>query len=1148
MTRALATSDRLDPVAAIHRTHAVERLLNTWLRESPGTVRPQAGETCAIPLGADTLLAPCLRHSPGGFHEWGQPLRLRRPDGRTLPCDDPGDLARRMVDALATDPSPIRETVKRRMLDSLDRSADHIRACAARPADLSPIGLEQSLWHGHPFHPMAKSVDGFSEADTAAYGPERGAAFRLRWILADRDCVGGLWRDPGAEAATHAALVALSGLSPETIGERVVLPSHPWQAARLEADPAFTTLVAEGRLVLTGPSGETVRPTSSVRTVFAPESNLFLKLPIAARITNFARTNSREHLARSIAAARAFAAVPEAVAAAGLDVLSERGALFVDHPQLDAVTGVLVREGPSREAFVVAGLLEPLPRDGRPILADLGCALHAEGAAAWIRAYGRAVLLPALRLFATTGISLEAHAQNSLLAFDAIADGRLPDRLVLRDLEGISIDGRRFAAVAPGLELDPAVYYSADEAWHRLLYYLVVNQASHVVAIVARAADRDEAGLWQVLSQTLAEADEGPATAALVARLLDAETLPAKGNLASCLAGRGERPDYVRLANPLRIPNADSRSDIAADATLQAWNEAGQRVAVQLLGALLHEELLPASVLTLREADNGLSIVITTANGARTYTARARRMWAYGRVLVEAGSLTTAGAAVGDASTFLADLLPHLPGTADDHTRFAEELARTQDNHARALAHGAGKRLRSLDYDSLEGALPDGHRYHPCFKSRIGFSPADNAAYGPEFGADIRPVWIAAHRSIAAGGAIGVANGQDDGLLSQTLDPKTRSAFEARITVRGGASEDFVLLPVHPWQWERLADGASAAARHGGRLIVLGEGPHAYRAQQSIRTLGDSTDPSAPSLKLSLSIRNTSTARTLAPHTVLNAPIVSEWLGEVARDDAFLRMSGTVLLAERMGAAVTLAPSWDRAGSLRGALSAIWRDPVGPHLQGEAAVPFTALTHRDGDAPFIADWIARHGVEPWLDRLLTVAMLPVVHLLVAKGIALESHQQNMVLFHRDGWPTRVALKDFHDGVRFVPDLLKCRRPDLVPTPAEHARVNANSYVEARDVEDVRDFMVDALFGVNLAELGWCLDLWFGFPEARFWERVVAVLADHCAAHPASREGALRYRLAAETVVMEDLARRRLDPAGARGRRVANPLAAPGHRL
>lgn len=1115
-------------IAVTHASLAIERLLNTWLREVATDLDPVEGVDCTIALGAQTLTVPCLRHSPGGFHVWGAPVRLRDADGRCLELDDPAELARRMIDAVTPEATPLRETAKRRFLDGLHRSHAHAAACAARPFDPTPTGLEQGLWHGHPFHPLAKSVDGFTQADTERFAPERGAAFRLRWLIATPDLAASLWRDSEGERRVPAALARLSGLPMEAIAGRVLIPSHPWQAARLETDPDIVTLIAEGRLTLTPPSGEIVIPTSSVRTVFAPGENLFLKLPIAARITNFARTNSREHLARSMAASRALAALPDAVAACGLDILSEPGALLLDHDGLAAVTGVLVREGPARPAFVVAGLLEPSPQDGLPILSAMGCPLSgAQEAEAWIGAYVHAAILPPLRLFARTGISLEAHAQNSLL----VLENGLPARLVVRDLEGASIDRECFERLAPGRDLDPAVFYEGREAWKRLLYYLVVNQVSHAVATVARAAHVAEAPLWRIVSETLAASVEDDATAAWIARLLDAPTLPAKANLTSCLAGRGEAPDYVALRNPLRRAEAAGRS---------AWDEAGLRVAGQLLGALLHEDLLREGTVSLAGPDERLDITLTPSQSRMTYRARARRMGAYGRILIDPESLTVGdGAPVTDVSLLLADLLPDLPGNAADHRVFAEELARTQANHAAALAHRAGTALADLSYEALEGALTDGHRYHPCFKSRIGFTPEDNRAYGPEFAQPLRPIWIAAHRSIAAAGSIAREGEQDRALLAQSLDPRSQAAFAARLP---GPPEEFFLLPVHPWQWRQVAEGAVQAQREAERLVLLGPAPHAYSAQQSIRTLADLTAPDAPSLKLALSIRNTSTARTLAPHTVLNAPIVSAWLKEVTADDPYWRASGAVLLAERMGVAVTALPPWDRDGTTRGALSAIWRDPVTPHLsEGEGAVPFTALTHRDGGEPFIAGWIARYGIEPWLDRLLSVAMLPVVHLLIAKGIAVESHQQNMVLFHRAGWPSRVALKDFHDGVRFIPDHV-AHRPTLVPTPPEHARVNANSYVEARDLEDVRDFMVDALFGVNLAELGYCLDLWFGYPERRFWDRIVAALAGHCAAHPAARQGALRYRLAAETLVIEDLARRRIDPANARGRRVPNPLA------
>ena len=689
-----------EAVDAVQADLAIERLLNTWLRERATDLVPVEGETCAIPLGAETLSVPCRRASPGGFHAWGAPVRLHRSDGRVIDLDDPAELARRMIDAAAPEATPLREAMKRRLLDGLHRSRVHARACAARPFDPTPRGMEQRLWHGHPFHPLAKSVDGFSEDDSAVYAPERAAAFRLRWLVVDPDLVVSLWRAPEDEARTGAALARLSGLPAERVADRVVIPSHPWQAARLEANPVVAGLVAQGRLLITPPSGEPVTPTSSVRTVFAARENLFLKLPIAARITNFARTNSREHLARSLAAARALAALPEVVAGCGLDVLGEPGALCLDHAELDAVTGVLVREGPSAPACVVAGLLEPAPQDGRPILAAMGAALEDPADAEdWLRAYTAAAILPPLRLFARAGISLEAHAQNSLLV---LSEG-VPVRLVVRDLEGVSIDCDRFASLAPDLALDAAVLYGAEEAWQRLLYYLVVNQVAPVVATLARAARRPEAPLWRLVADTLAASAEDADTSALVARLLASPTLPAKANLASCLAGRGERPDYVAISNPLRA--------VQAGADARAWHEAGARVAGQLLGALLHEGLLPDRVVDLAGPGTDLSVTINPSSGRTTYRARARRMIGYERILIEPGSVTADGAPVPDASLLLADFLPDLPGTAADHGRFAEELARTQANHTASLAHGAARRLAGLSYDDLEGALPDGHRY-----------------------------------------------------------------------------------------------------------------------------------------------------------------------------------------------------------------------------------------------------------------------------------------------------------------------------------------------------------------------------------------------------------------------------------------------------
>jgi L-2,3-diaminopropanoate---citrate ligase len=536
--------------AAMRAEIAMERLLNTWLREHMAGFVPIEGETCVIDVGINRLLAFCMQSSPGGFHRWRLPVKVEAEDRSSVAVDDPSVVAGMMANALLPGTGPAAPAIRDRLLSALRAAESHGRICASRPADCSPMGLEQALWHGHPFHPFAKSIDGFSAEDIEHYAPERSKEFQLRWILAERGAGAALWRDPDVESSACALLAELSGLPQKTIGDRLLIPSHPWQAARLENDPAFAALAAQGRAIITLPTGVPVQPTSSVRTVFVPDSNIFLKMPIEARITNFARTNPPEQVARSMAASRALDALRDHVANSGFKVLSESGAMWIDQPGLEAITGVILRDGPSGEAFVLAGLLEPSPSDGRPMLATMSCYLSSPAnAETWLRAYVRAAIHPPLHLFARTGISVEAHSQNSLL----VLDRGNPKRLIVRDLEGVSIDRTRFERVAPDLDFDPSVFFPAEEARERLIYYLISNNLNHVIATIVRLSNASEARLWRIAAGTLVAAAEDSETAELVEWLLAIDTLPAKANFSSCFAGNAERPAYVAIANPMRI-------------------------------------------------------------------------------------------------------------------------------------------------------------------------------------------------------------------------------------------------------------------------------------------------------------------------------------------------------------------------------------------------------------------------------------------------------------------------------------------------------------------------------------------------------------------------------------------------------------------
>ena len=160
------------------------------------------------------------------------------------------------------------------------------------------------------------------------------------------------------------------------------------------------------------------------------------------------------------------------------------------------------------------------------------------------------------------------------------------------------------------------------------------------------------------------------------------------------------------------------------------------------------------------------------------------------------------------------------------------------------------------------------------------------------------------------------------------------------------------------------------------------------------------------------------------------------------------------------------------------------------------AIPFNALYASDKDGvPFIENWIKQYGSEAWTKQFLAVAIRPMIHMLYYHGIAFESHAQNMMLIHENGWPTRIALKDFHDGVRFKREHLgeAASHLTLKPMPEAHKKVNSNSFIETDDERLVRDFLHDAFFFINIAEIILFIEKQYGIDEKLQWKWVKGII-------------------------------------------------------
>ncbi|QUP56048.1 IucA/IucC family siderophore biosynthesis protein (plasmid) [Ralstonia syzygii] len=569
-----------DTLPALDR-RLLEQYFNTYCRETGGfdprvtddaslagdlrrTAQAWRDEGHAVacvtfPHDGSRLYVAIERFSQMGFHRLAPHAALQSADGTVMPFDSPEALTGRIAGALAFRQPPADAAWPQRFAALMHNSIERVRYyhdhVPRRERPGTPfVRAEQSLLFGHVFHVTSKASEGFGEDDMQAYAPELGASFRLHYFavssrLFDASTIDAS-QPPIDPDAMHAA-TALLGDS-----EYRLLPCHPWQADHLLRQDAIKALLARRELISLGALGEVVWPTSSVRTVWLPLQRQFLKLSLDVRITNFVRNNPPEQVARALDASRYIAALPAACRSSEtFEILLDAGSasLSVDDDALRASTTVVyrqaMRDAVGDDARVLATVLEEPVCGASPLQGllqeALGQAPSFERVAAWWTRYLDATLMPLLRLFACHGVSLEAHLQNAMVAFQA----GWPVRGYVRDMEGASISRMRCARPELLAPQSPALY-SDEAAWKRFRYYVLVNHIGHVIASIARTGACDEAALWRVTAQVWAR-DAEPAVAALLDDVRRRPTLPAKANMLSCFGGHGEAPAWVEIPNPL---------------------------------------------------------------------------------------------------------------------------------------------------------------------------------------------------------------------------------------------------------------------------------------------------------------------------------------------------------------------------------------------------------------------------------------------------------------------------------------------------------------------------------------------------------------------------------------------------------------------
>lgn len=559
-----------------------------------------------------------------------------------------------------------------------------------------------------------------------------------------------------------------------------------------------------------------------------------------------------------------------------------------------------------------------------------------------------------------------------------------------------------------------------------------------------------------------------------------------------------------------------SLTDAVSHLSPERWARANRLLVRKALAEFAHERLL-----TPEEKDGRYVVRSDDALTSYRFTA-VRRALDHWQVDADSITRTRDGAELPlEALDFLIELKSTLGLSDDILPVYLEEISSTLSSTCYKLAKPqiTSAELVREGFQAIETGMTEGH---PCFvanNGRLGFGVHEYLAYAPETASPVRLVWLAAHRSRAAFTAgVGIAY---ESFVRDELGAATVDRFDALLRERGLDPADYLLMPVHPWQWWNKLAVTFAAEIARGNLVCLGEGDDEYLAQQSIRTFFNRTHPEKHYVKTALSVLNMGFMRGLSAAYMEATPAINDWLAQLIDNDPVLKSTGLSIIRERAAVGyrhLEYEAATDRYSPYRKMLAALWRESPVPALgDGESLATMASLIHVDHEGRSVAGaLIERSGLAPaeWLRAYLQAYYTPLLHSFYAYDLVFMPHGENTILVLKDGVVRRALYKDIAEEIAVMD-------PDAVlPPEVRRIRVEVPDDTKLLSIfTDVFDcffrFLAAALAAEGILE------------EDGFWRTVAEVTRAYQDANPELADRFRQYDMFAPEFALSCLNRLQL---------------------
>ncbi|HEY0290576.1 MAG TPA: IucA/IucC family protein [Pseudomonas sp.] len=566
--------------------------------------------------------------------------------------------------------------------------------------------------------------------------------------------------------------------------------------------------------------------------------------------------------------------------------------------------------------------------------------------------------------------------------------------------------------------------------------------------------------------------------------------------------------------NALETP-AFKRHNLNFNVLQAAASKSFEACCQRLIQALLREEIIPR---TFIECSSPEGIWINLHGGNRLHldnlsSGRMNSWYLKGSITFHAEGATPRQLVFPSQLLVLLATIFEQPVSAQVLSRFSEELDDSFMNDTLCVAfHNAWTESLTQQYGQgahrgflaaltqqpninptllLEQWGTSGHPWHPNYKTKLGLSTEQVIGFSPEFDASYDVSFCALHRSCAHIEAI------DDDLdywqwLSSVF-PTATEALQASLLSQGLNVNDYVALPVHPWQASETLPKLFANEIRDQLLVLTAIKAFTAYPTMSFRTVVPECCREAPMVKLPVALRLTSVQRTVSPRSACMGPRVSRLLLDILEREQSIQTILSIL-PESLGIHYKSAVrDDDRARHL----AVLYRtNPLTILNTNEMAIPVGSLFALDQNGePLLRQWVSlsegaddENAVYAFLENYLSIAVQGLLSLYLLYGIAFEAHQQNsFMVMGTDQKPSRLLLRDFGD--------IRIDRGTL-----HSCGLDVETHDRAMTLYDnpqfVRDKLLHATFMCHLGELILLVARHWTLPQALLWN-LLADQVKHC---------------------------------------------------